>query len=91
VQGALNRIAEAPEGAQAMVDADVFDVFPELLNSREAKVRKQTAEMLGKLAMHSFALNLILNSNLCTQLLSLLRRVEIPCLIMNSMLIIRQR
>jgi hypothetical protein len=78
-QEALNRIAESPEGAQALVNADVFEVFPELLNSRIAKIREWTAEILGTLATHDFGLKLlVLNSKICTRLVSLLRRVSIP-------------
>jgi hypothetical protein len=53
-QGALNRIAESPEGAQAIFNADVFGVFPKLLDSRLAKVRERTAEMIRTLATHGF-------------------------------------
>jgi hypothetical protein len=78
VQGALNHIAKSPEGAQAIVNANVFDVFPELFNSRAADVRKWTAEILGTLAEHDFGLKLVLTSNLCTKLVSLLRWVRFP-------------
>jgi hypothetical protein len=77
-QGALNGIAKSPEGAQAIINADVFDVFPELFDSQDADVRKWTAEILGTLAGHDFGLKLLLNSNLCPKLVSLLRQVSIP-------------
>jgi hypothetical protein len=47
-------MAKSPEGAKAIVDADVFDVFPQLLNSRDAKVREWTAEIMRTLATHGF-------------------------------------
>ena len=77
-QGALNGIAKSPEGAQAIADADVFDVLPELLDSQDAEVRKWTAEILGTLAGHDFGLKLVLNANLCTKLVPLLRWVRFP-------------
>jgi hypothetical protein len=79
-QRALNGIAESPEGARAVVDANVFDYLPRLLNSWSAEFRKGTAELLGTLAKHDFGLKLILNSNLCAQFVSLLRRVQLPIL-----------
>jgi hypothetical protein len=63
-----------------MVTADVFDGLPELLNSGDAKVREWTVKLLDALANHTFALNLISNSNLCTQLVLLSRRVKFPML-----------
>jgi hypothetical protein len=72
-----------------MITADVFDVFPELLNSQDAKVCKWTAEILGTLASHDFGLERVLTSNLCTTLVSLLQRVSIPHAL-TSMLIIWQ-
>jgi hypothetical protein len=77
-QEALNCIAESPEGAQAIVDAAVFDVFLELLNSRAAQVRRWSADILGTLARHDFGLKLVLDLNLCTGLVALLRRASIP-------------
>jgi hypothetical protein len=50
----LNRLAKSPDGAHALVTAEVFDVFPELLNSRTEKVREWTVEMMGALATHGF-------------------------------------
>jgi hypothetical protein len=72
-----------------MINADVFDVFPELLNSRNAKVREWTAEILGTFAQHDSGMKRVLTSNLCTKLVSLLRRVSIPHAL-NSMLITPQ-
>jgi hypothetical protein len=74
---ALHILAADAEGAQAIVDADVMDYLPELLNSLDADVRKWTAESLEPLARHDFGLKLVLNSNLCTRLVALLRRVSI--------------
>jgi hypothetical protein len=67
---------ESPEGAQAVVDADVFDYLPRLFNSWYGEIRKGAAELLGRLAAHDFVLKVILNSNLCTQFACLLRRVR---------------
>jgi hypothetical protein len=75
--------AEA-QGVQAILDADVIDVFPELLNSRDAKVREWTAKLLEALAKDAFALNLILSSRLCAQLVPLSRRVKFPMLQVES-------
>ena len=77
VQGALARIAESPEGAQAIVDADE-SVSAELFKSRVAVVRTWTAEM--KLPTKDVFLKLVLNSNLCAQHVSFLRRVKFPAL-----------
>ena len=74
----MNGISKSPEGAQAIVDADVFDVFPELLDSQDVEVRKWTAKMLETLAGHDFGFKVLLNSNLCVKLVSLLRQVSIP-------------
>ena len=76
-QRALNRIAESPKGAQAVVDAEVFGPLPELFNSLAGGIRKGTAELLGILATHDFGLKRLLNSTCFTQLASLLRRVRI--------------
>jgi hypothetical protein len=56
VQRALNHIAESPEGAKALIDADVFGSLPELLNSDSR--RKWTVDMLGTLATHGFRFGL---------------------------------
>jgi hypothetical protein len=74
----LDLIAKSPEGAQAIVNADVFDVFPDLLDSQDVEVRKWTGAMLETLARHDFGLKALLNSNLCIKLVSLLRQVSIP-------------
>jgi hypothetical protein len=52
----LSRLARSLEGAQDMIDADVFDCLTELLNSRDADVRTLTAEIFWMLATHDFAL-----------------------------------
>jgi hypothetical protein len=66
-------IAECPEGAQAVVDADVFDVLPDLMrNSPNAIVRYRAANTLETLATRDFG-KVMLNSNLCTQLVAQLR------------------
>ena len=83
-QRALNRIAESPEGAQAVVDANVFGSLPELFNSWYEVIRKGTADILGTLATHDFGMKLILNSNLCAELVSLLRRVRLPILDLDT-------
>ena len=75
-QRALNHIAGSPEGAQALVDADMFGSLTELLNSWYGEIRKGTAELLWTLATHDFGLRHL--SNLCTQLVSELRRVPFP-------------
>jgi hypothetical protein len=69
----LNEVARSSNGAQAVVDADVFDFLPELLRSRRADIRHRTAGLLGTLAKYEAGLRLILTSNLCTQLLAMLR------------------
>jgi hypothetical protein len=73
----LDRIAKSPNGAQAVVNADVFEVFPELLDSQDVEVRKWTPKMLETLAGHDFGLKALLDSNVCTKLVSLLRQVSI--------------
>jgi hypothetical protein len=51
-QRALNPIANSPEGARNIFDADLFGIFPQLLNSPAAKVREWTVKMEGTLATH---------------------------------------
>jgi hypothetical protein len=63
---ALRRIAESPDGAQAMVEAHVFDSLPQLFVSKSAAVRAPTAQITGTLANHDFGLPLMMNSDLCT-------------------------
>jgi hypothetical protein len=70
-QRALNRIAESPEGAQAVVDADVFESLTELLSSWHPGILARTADLLGTSATEDFERRHL--SNLCTQLVSLLR------------------
>ncbi|KAJ6543402.1 hypothetical protein DFH09DRAFT_1088840 [Mycena vulgaris] len=69
---ALKVIANSPEGAQAVVDADVPASMPELLTARS----EMPAAVVGDLATHAFGLQVISNSDLCAQLLSLLRSKE---------------
>jgi hypothetical protein len=69
---ALNAIAKTPAGAQALVDADVFDSLPGLVKSPSPWVRRWAAKLLGSLGIHDFGLTLLLNSNL---VVPLLRRV----------------
>jgi hypothetical protein len=74
----LYLIAESPEGAQAVVDADVLDVLLDLIRNSPWEYR--AAQLLEKLTSHDFVLKLVLNSNICTQLVNLLRRVRLPFL-----------
>jgi hypothetical protein len=73
---ALTQIARSPEGAQAVVDANVLDVLPERLNSENKDVRECIGLMLAALASHECGLKRILDSNLCAQLVLLLRWVS---------------
>jgi hypothetical protein len=77
---ALDGIAQSPDGALAVVDADVFAALPSQLKSIRVSIRESTVDLLGTLASQEFGLNLILNSNLLSQLVSLLRRVLLPML-----------
>jgi hypothetical protein len=70
---ALTEIARYPEGAQAVVNADVFDALPKRLYSESTDVRAWTANIFGILAKHDLGLELILNWNICSQLVLLLR------------------
>ena len=75
----LTVIKKSPVGAQAVVDADVFIDVRELLESSSQWDWMSAAEILvATFATHDFGLKLILNSNLCTPLVSLLRRVRFP-------------
>ena len=70
---ALTQIARSPEGAHAVVDADVLDALPERLKSENKDVRECTGVIFATLASHECGLKHILDSNLCTQLVLLLR------------------
>ncbi|KAJ7479001.1 armadillo-type protein [Mycena latifolia] len=48
----LSSIAKCAEGAQAVVDAKVFDCFAELLESPNDKVQKWLREIMGELIRH---------------------------------------
>ncbi|KAJ7443568.1 armadillo-type protein [Mycena latifolia] len=48
----LSSIAKCAEGAQAVVDAKVFDSFAELLESPNEKVQKWLREIIGELIRH---------------------------------------
>jgi hypothetical protein len=70
---ALDCIAQSLDGAQAVVDADVFDSLPELFQSPSAQVRQGTAIIFRTLAKYDFGLKLILTSNVCAPLVAMLR------------------
>jgi hypothetical protein len=48
----LHRISGLSEGAQAVVDANVLEYVPKLLESAKAEVRKWTWEILEALVCH---------------------------------------
>jgi hypothetical protein len=64
-----------------VVDADVLDVLLDRIrDSPWGPGHDHAAEILKMLTTHDFGLKLIANSNLCTQLVSLSRRVLFPIL-----------
>jgi hypothetical protein len=65
-----------------VVDADVLDVLPDLIRNSQWDYR--AAEVLEMLTTHDFGLKLVLNSNLCTQFVNLLRRVRLPNLDLDA-------
>ncbi|KAJ7479220.1 armadillo-type protein [Mycena latifolia] len=74
----LDRIASSPQGAQAVVDANMLDFVPDLLGSPNPEVRKWTCQMLEKLAHHKSTMMVVLK-----ELVSLLR-AENPSAVVGS-------
>ncbi|KAJ6522661.1 armadillo-type protein [Mycena vulgaris] len=72
---ALRWIAKSPEGAQALVEANVMDLVHGLFRSRLDVVR-ETCKMLGELASHGSTVTAVLRATPCVRLVSLLRRSQ---------------
>jgi hypothetical protein len=92
LQGTLNRIAESSDGAQAVVDRLLSSLLPgqiwffglrpklEHQYSPDPDVREWTTEIFVVLGRDELSGNLVLKSNLSTQLMSLWRQVKLPML-----------
>ncbi|KAF7356746.1 hypothetical protein MVEN_01009600 [Mycena venus] len=69
---ALSRIAQWPEGSQAIVDAKGLDCTLVLLESPDMRVRRWICKMVGNLARHEFAVPAIIELRLCERMVSVL-------------------
>ncbi|KAJ7483751.1 armadillo-type protein [Mycena galericulata] len=76
---ALGQISHWPDGAQAVIDAQVPDFLQELLESSNAHIRRTSCRLAGNLAAHieSFVPNLSNSQQLCAKLVSLLRDSQV--------------
>ncbi|KAJ7479057.1 armadillo-type protein [Mycena latifolia] len=68
----LQSITKSADGAQAAVEAKVLDFIPELLGSRNVRIRTWTCEILAHLAEHEPTAIAVIDSNPWRQLGSLL-------------------
>ncbi|KAJ6575931.1 hypothetical protein DFH09DRAFT_1078292 [Mycena vulgaris] len=69
----LRWIAKSPEGAQAVVDADVLDFVDHFLKELNTLVQRETCKMPRALASHGSTVNAVLSATPCAHLVSLLR------------------
>ncbi|KAJ7443564.1 armadillo-type protein [Mycena latifolia] len=80
----LSSIAKCAEGAQAVVDAKVFDCFAELLKSPNEKVQKWLREIMGELIRHD------ITARAATGAMASLLRSEDPKIVENAARILFQ-
>ncbi|KAJ7161913.1 armadillo-type protein [Mycena crocata] len=74
---ALARFASDPNGAQAVVDANVLNFVHELLKSPHSGVRRDACSMLGSLALYKSTVGAVLAVEPCASLVTLLRDPDI--------------
>lgn len=87
---ALSQISLSSDGTQAVVNANVLEHLPELLESPSAKARKRTCVLMEKLAFHPGSIPAILAANPCGKLVSLLRQGYVRyCGIRNSSQVVK--
>ncbi|KAJ7690976.1 armadillo-type protein [Mycena rosella] len=72
----LSGLAQLADGAQAIVDAQILDLLPGLLESPKANVRIRISTMLGGLASHE-STAAVVDAKPCLRVVSLLRQVVI--------------
>jgi HEAT repeat protein len=70
---ALFQIAQWPNGAQDIVDANALDHVLALLQSPSPDIRKRTCKLVGRLADHEATAPAVSDLKLCVQLAALLR------------------
>ncbi|KAJ7224886.1 armadillo-type protein [Mycena rebaudengoi] len=73
----VSQISNDLNGARAVMDANALNFVPDLLQSPNSQVRRNSCWMLGRLAFRDFAVESVLAVTPCARLVSLLRDTEI--------------
>ncbi|KAJ6566580.1 armadillo-type protein [Mycena capillaripes] len=73
----LTRIAVSPEGAQAVINAEVLSLVYQLLQSSDRFVVGWACKLLGELAGHRLTSAAVLSIKPCTRLVKLLRNRDV--------------